>query len=219
MNNKINILLVDDHAVVRAGFKMLLSSYEFAGDIFDVCSGESALREYPGLTPDIVVMDLSMPGIGGLETIRRLKRTHPEAVVLVYSIHDSNIYVEHALQAGAQGYINKNSASEVLAEAIQAVSKGETYAHPSGSVDSEKFNTQSSIREEEKTKSVDSLSPREFDIFCLLAKGLNAREISNQLCLGYKTVANYSTQIKNKLNVNTTVDLTHIAMINGILKI
>ena len=219
MNNKIKILLVDDHAVVRAGFKMLLSSYDFAGDIFDVSSGESALREYSNLSPDIVVMDLSMPGIGGLETIRRLKHTHPNAVVLVYSIHDSNIYVEHALQAGAQGYINKNSAAEVLAEAIQAVSKGEIYTLQPSSVDSEKRDAQSCISEEEKTKSVDSLSPREFDIFCLLAKGLNAREISNQLCLGYKTVSNYSTQIKNKLNVNTTVDLTHIAMINGILKI
>ena len=219
MKNKIKILLVDDHEVVRAGFKMLLSSYDFAGDIFDVSSGESALREYPNLSPDIVVMDLSMPGIGGLETIRRLKSSHPKATVLVYSIHDSNIYVEHALQAGAQGYINKNSAAEVLAEAIQAVSQGEIYTHQPGSIVSEKCDVQSCIHEEEKGRSVDALSPREFDIFCLLAKGLNAREISNQLCLGYKTVSNYSTQIKNKLNVNTTVDLTHIAMINGILKL
>jgi len=219
MSKKINILLVDDHAVVRAGFKMLLSSYDFAGHIYDVSSGESALREYPSKAPDIVVMDLSMPGIGGLETIRRLKHSYPDSLVLVYSIHDSKIYVEHALQAGAQGYINKNSAAEILAEAVIAVNNGETYIHQKVSNTNTEEGSKFEASQEDKLNSVEDLSPREFDIFCLLAKGLNAREISNQLCLGYKTVSNYSTQIKNKLNVNTTVDLTHIAMISGILKL
>ncbi len=215
--NKLNILLVDDHAVVRAGFNMLLSSYEFIDKITDAASGEEALRCYKQLTPDVVVMDLSMPGIGGLETIRRLTKEHPDAIVLVYSIHESSIYIEHALQAGAKGYINKNSAAEILAEAICKVSRGESYTDTEFSDDEpDLLQAKSNISCD---RSVENLSPREFDVFCLLAKGLNAHEISDNLCLGYKTVANYSTQIKNKLNANTTVDLTHIAMMSGVLKV
>lgn len=215
--NKLNILLVDDHAVVRAGFRMLLSSYEFIDQINDLSSGEEALRCYELLTPDVVVMDLSMPGIGGLETIRRLTKEHPSAIVLVYSIHESNIYIEHALQAGAKGYINKNSAAEILAEAICKVSRGESYTDPEFTdYEPDQIQAENNISND---RSVENLSPREFDVFCLLAKGLNAHEISDNLCLGYKTVANYSTQIKNKLNANTTVDLTHIAMMSGVLKV
>src|SRR5690554_1181121 len=114
IQNKINVLLVDDHEVVRAGFRMLLTSQPAIGTIIDVDRGELVSQEYDRLHPDVVVMDLSMPGIGGLETIRRLKRQDPEAVVLVYSIHDEAIYVERALQAGARGYVTKNSAAEVL---------------------------------------------------------------------------------------------------------
>src|SRR5690554_3945775 len=105
---KISVLLVDDHQVVRAGFRMLLDSQSFIGNIVDVDRGELACHEYDRQRPDVVVMDLSMPGIGGLETIRRLKKQDPQAVILVYSIHDESIYVERAIQAGAKGYVTKN---------------------------------------------------------------------------------------------------------------
>ena len=124
---KISVLLVDDHQVVRAGFRMLLDSQPFIGDIVDVDRGEVACHEYERKRPDVVVMDLSMPGIGGLETIRRLKKQDPQATILVYSIHDESIYVERAIQAGAKGYVTKNSAAEVLAEAVLAVSQGKRY--------------------------------------------------------------------------------------------
>lgn len=213
MNDKLKVLLVDDHTVVRAGFRMLLSSQHFIEQIMDVDRGELACQNYNEFQPDVVVMDLSMPGIGGLETIRRLVQLDSKAIVLVYSIHDEAIYVERALQAGAKGYVSKNSAAEVLAEAVLLVASGERYVEE-GLLPKQDFNN----NEESLRQIIDVLSPREFDVFCLLAKGMTAREAASDLCLGYKTVANYSTQIKNKLNASTAADLAHIAITLGIIK-
>jgi len=215
MNTKIKVLLVDDHAVVRAGFRMLLSAQESIGEILDIDCGELVIQEYRQFQPDVVVMDLSMPGIGGLEAIRRLIKQYNNALVVVYSIHDEAIYVERAMQAGAKGYVTKNSAPEILAEAVQKVVQGENYieSNLSSVLDDESEQDAELYREV-----IDLLSPREFDVFCLLAKGMNAHEASEQLCLGYKTVANYSTQIKHKLNANTAAELAHIAMALGVVK-
>jgi DNA-binding NarL/FixJ family response regulator len=215
MSETLKVLLVDDHTVVRAGFRMLLSSQGFIGEIMDVDRGEAACHNYNEFKPDVVVMDLSMPGIGGLETIRRLMQLDSEAIVLVYSIHDEAIYVERALQAGAKGYVSKNSAAEVLAEAVLVVASGEKY------IEKDLLAEQQNAfhhDEEKLRKVVDVLSPREFDVFCLLAKGMTGHEVASDLCLGYKTVANYSTQIKNKLNASTAADLAHIAITLGIIK-
>ncbi|PHS29703.1 MAG: DNA-binding response regulator [Methylophaga sp.] len=213
MNDKLKVLLVDDHTVVRAGFRMLLSSQHFIEQIMDVDRGELACQNYNEFQPDVVVMDLSMPGIGGLETIRRLVQLDNKAIILVYSIHDEAIYVERALQAGAKGYVSKNSAAEVLAEAVLLVASGERYVEE-GLLPEQKFNN----NKESLRQIIDVLSPREFDVFCLLAKGMTVREAASDLCLGYKTVANYSTQIKNKLNASTAADLAHIAITLGIIK-
>ncbi len=215
MSEKLKVLLVDDHTVVRAGFRILLSTQDFIDEIMDVDRGEAACQNYNEFKPNVVVMDLSMPGIGGLETIRRLIQLDADAVVLVYSIHDEAIYVERALQAGARGYVSKNSAAEVLAEAVAVVASGKRYVEDGLLVDQEN----SAYNDEDKLREVvDVLSPREFDVFCLLAKGMTAREAATDLCLGYKTVANYSTQIKNKLNASTAADLARIAMTLGIIK-
>lgn len=213
--NKINVLLVDDHEVVRAGFRMLLTSQPAIGEIVDIDRGELVSQEYEKLQPDVVVMDLSMPGIGGLETIRRLKRQDQEAVVLVYSIHDEAIYVERALQAGARGYVTKNSAAEVLAEAVLMVSRGQKYIESGLLPDTDDVRY---VDLERFREVVDRLSPREFDVFCRLARGMTGHEVAQDLCLGYKTVANYSTQIKNKLKASTTAELANIAAVLGIIK-
>ncbi|MCC5797421.1 MAG: response regulator transcription factor [Methylophaga sp.] len=213
--NKISVLLVDDHEVVRAGFRMLLSAQSFIGDISEIDRGELVCHEYGRVKPDVVVMDLSMPGIGGLEAIRRLIRQEANAIVLVYSIHDEAIYVERALQAGAQGYVSKNSAADVLAEAVQVVAKGSQYIEEGllpGSHDLKRSNFDAS------NEITDVLSPREFDVFCRLASGMNAHEVAADLHLGYKTVANYNTTIKNKLKADTAADLAHIAVALGIIK-
>lgn len=210
---QIKVLLVEDHAVVRAGFRMLLTSQPFIGEIVDVDHGELATQEYKRFQPDVVVMDLSMPGIGGLETIRRLCKYDANATILVYSIHDETIYVERSLQAGAKGYVSKNSAAEVLAEAVAVVASGKRYIEQGLLPD---VNDVRQSEPEYVKQNVSILSPREFDVFCLLAKGKTAHEVSADLCLSYKTVSNYSTHIKSKLNASNSADLARIAMVLGI---
>lgn len=207
MINKIKVLLVDDHTVVRAGFKLLLSSASDIKVIAEAERGEQALMRYNENQPDIVVMDLSMPGIGGLECIRRICQRDADAKILVFSIHDENVYIDRAMNAGAKGYISKNSAAEIMLEAIYDIAAGKSYIE-AGLKRQTFLNTELIASQ----NIVSSLNAREFDILCLLAKGLSGHEISEQLCLSYKTIANYTTQIKNKFNVSSVVELAHIAI-------
>ncbi len=213
MPGKIKVLLVDDHAVVRAGFKLLLSTSANIEVIAEATRGEQAIHLYSQLHPDIVVMDLSMPGIGGLETIRRLRQRDEQARVLVFSVHDQQVFVHRALHAGAQGYISKNSAPHILTEAIEKLLQGDIYVESGLSGESVLDSGEYDCRQ-----LVDNLSAREFDIFRLLAMGLTTRRIAEELCLGYKTVANYATQIKKKLRASSVAELTRIAISLEILQ-
>ena len=212
MSHKIKIILVDDHAVVRAGFKMLLAASDTIEVIGDAARGEQAIQLYQELEPDMVVMDLSMPGIGGLETIRRIVQRDSEALILVFSVHHEQVYVNRAMSAGAKGYITKNSAPEILAEAIQAIMQGDCYVETGLLKGSDACACHGDYQ-----SVIAAFSAREFDVFHLLAKGLTVHKIADQLCLGHKTVANYATQIKKKLNVDTTAELAHIAVNLGIV--
>lgn len=213
MINKIKVILVDDHAVVRAGFRMLLSAEADIDVIAEAERGEAACQLYLEQQPDVLVLDLSMPGIGGLETIRRICNRDSNAKVLVFSVHDEMVYVDRAMKAGAKGYITKNSAPEILVTAIQKIASGEIY------IEQGLMKTMSLENSEADYQTiVDTLSPREFDVFLLLAKGLTAHKIADELCLGYKTVANYGTQIRSKLKVSSVAELAHIAMILGVMK-
>ncbi|MBU2924010.1 response regulator transcription factor [Colwellia sp. 1_MG-2023] len=211
---KIKVLLVDDHMVVRAGFRMLLDSQPYIGDIVDIERGELAVKEYERFQPDVVVMDLSMPGIGGLEAIRRLCKHYPNVLILVYSIHDEKVYIERALEAGARGYVSKNSAAEVLAQAVAVIASGKRYIEEGLMPEVNDICLTEAKKPKHKLK---LLSPREFDVFRLLSKGLNAHNVASELCLSYKTICNYNTQIKSKLNANTSADLANIAMVNNII--
>ncbi len=214
MKNKIQVLLVDDHAVVRAGFKLLLTAATPNIEIIaEADRGELAVQLYQTHQPDIVVIDLSMPGIGGLETIKRITQRDETANILVFSVHDEQVYIHRALNAGAKGYITKNSAPNILPEAIDSILQGHIYIEQ-GLI---KENTgQSSAHNYQQI--IADFSVREFDIFRLLAKGLTAHKIADELCLGYKTVANYVTQIKKKLYVSNVTELAHIALIQGVMK-
>jgi two-component system invasion response regulator UvrY len=207
MANKIKVLLVDDHAVVRAGFKLLLASVDSIEVVAEASRCEEACKLYDDCRPEVVVMDLSMPGIGGLEGIRRITARDPEAKILVFSIHDEKVYVERALAAGAKGYITKNSAPEILITAVQAIAGGEPYVE-AGLEASDAL--RSGPRDYQALLA--TLSPKEFDVFRLLAKGLTTHEAAHELCLGVKTVANYSTQIKAKLKANTAAELARLAI-------
>lgn len=213
MKEKIKVILVDDHAVVRAGFKMLLATEADIDVIAEADRGEAACQLYLEKQPDVMVLDLSMPGIGGLESIRRICGRDSNAKILVFSVHDEMVYVDRAMQAGAKGYITKNSAPGILVEAIQKIAGGDIYIEQGLMKNMPLQNSEADYQ-----TLIDTLSVREFDIFLLLAKGLTAHKIADELCLGYKTVANYGTQIKIKLNVSTIAELAHIAIIQGILK-
>jgi len=219
MKNRIKVILVDDHAVVRAGFRMLLSTDDTIEVIAEADRGEAACQLYLEKQPDVMVLDLSMPGIGGLETIRRICNREPQAKILVFSVHDERVYVDRAMNAGAKGYISKHAHPDILIAAIQTIAEGEVYVEQGLIRDDHTFlNTCLETREIDYKTLIDSLTAREFDVFLLLAKGLTAHKIAGELCLGYKTVANYGTQIRSKLKVSSVAELAHIALISGVMK-
>jgi DNA-binding NarL/FixJ family response regulator len=213
MKDKIRVILVDDHAVVRAGFRMLLSTEADIDVIAEAERGEQACQLYLEQQPDVIVLDLSMPGIGGLESIRRICNRDSNAKILVFSVHDETVFVDRAINAGAKGYITKNSAPGILVTAIQKIAAGEIYIEQGLMKNMPQQNSETDYQ-----TIVDTLSPREFDVFLLLAKGLTAHKVADELCLGYKTVANYGTQIRSKLKVSTVAELAHIAMVLGMMK-
>ena len=212
MTEKIKIILVDDHAVVRAGFRMLLATSESIEVISEASRGEEAIGQYLNLKPDVVVMDLSMPGLGGLETIHRIIQRDGNAKILVFSVYHQRVYVNRALNAGAKGYITKNSAPEILTEAIAAIMQGQNYIEKGLIKINNLIKSQSDYQ-----AIIHQFSPREFDVFRMLALGMSVHKIAGELCLGYKTIANYATQIRKKLQVDTLIDLAHIAEDFGLM--
>ena len=219
MKKKIKVILVDDHAVVRAGFRMLLSTDDTIEVIAEAERGEAACQLYLEKQPDVMVLDLSMPGIGGLECIRRICTRNLQAKILVFSVHDERVYVDRAINAGAKGYITKHAHPEILIAAIQKIADGDVYIEPGLIYRADGLSSENPVTSETDYKTIiESLSAREFDVFLLLAKGLTAHKIADELCLGYKTVANYGTQIRSKLKVSSVAELAHIAFVLGVMK-
>lgn len=209
----LKILLVDDHAVVRAGYRRLLENSSLNISVVEAATGEHGYSCYAAQAFDLVIMDLTLPGIGGLEAIRRITRRDRYARVLVFSIHDEKVFIERALMAGARGYISKGSAADVLVEAVERVLRGEIYLGPgiAECVAAPNWAEQGSPFAE--------LSPREFDIFRLLAEGRTVAEIALLLSLSTKTVANYNTQIRNKLGVAGAAELARLAIRHGVVPV
>ena len=212
MNKKIKIVLVDDHAVVRAGVKRLLEQEDLFEVIGEAESGEKAYQLFGELKPDVMVMDLSMPGMGGLEAIRRILMRYEKARILVLSMHEDLSFANQALKLGAKGYLIKNTLGDDLVKSIQAISKGEVFL----SDEIAKKIAMQSIDGDQDT--IDTLSAREFEIFRLLAEGLEVEAIATTLNISSKTVSNYQTMIKQKLNINTPVELIRYAIKAGVIK-
>jgi two-component system invasion response regulator UvrY len=215
MTGKINVLLVDDHAVVRAGYKTYLALSNQIGQIYEADRGETACQLYTQYLPDLVVMDISMPGIGGFESIRRLLARDPSCKILVFSIHNELVYVTRAIKAGAKGYITKNSIPETLVTAVCKISRGGTYVEP----ELAQQLAVSLAMDQDESEKIKQLSPREFDVFCLLANGYTVRKAAEKLCLSYKTVCNHGTSIKEKLGVETLTELTLLASRQGLINV
>lgn len=211
MQHAVRVLLVDDHAVVRAGYRRLLESTAHIRITAEAGDGESGYQAYTEQTFDVVVMDLTLPGISGFETSRRILQRDRAAKILVFSIHDEPGFVRRALDTGVLGYISKSSASDVLIEAVERVAAGESYLGD----DVAARLTTSTINQHDLPLHV--LSPREFEIFKMLAEGKSVNDIADILSLSVKTVANYNTQIKAKLEVSNATELVRIAIRHGVV--
>ena len=208
----IRLLLVDDHPVVRAGYQRLLEQtgemrvVAQAGDADSGCAAFVALAAEP---PDVTVTDLSMPGSGGLDLIRRLRERSADARVLVFSMYDSEMLVRRAFEVGARGFLPKSSAPDCLVDAVRAVHAGQRYLGPGLPA----HLLQSAAMPER----LDSLTAREFEIFRLLARGQTVADCARALHLSAKTVSNHQTQIKDKLGVATSAALVHLAIRHGVV--
>ena len=212
MSKKVTIVLVDDHTVVRAGVRRLLEQEALFDVIGEAESGEKAYHMFGELKPDVMVMDLSMPGMGGLEAIRRILMRHERARILVLTMHEDLSFANQALKLGAKGYLIKNTLGDDLVKSIQTVSRGEVFL----SDEIAKKMAMQSISGEQDP--IHELSAREFEIFRLLAEGLEIDAIAATLNISSKTVSNYQTMIKQKLNINTPVELIRYAIKAGVIK-
>jgi two-component system invasion response regulator UvrY len=207
----INVMLVDDHAVVRMGFKLLLESAPDIKVVAEAESGEQAVRSYVEHKPDVVVMDITMPGIGGLEAIERIMAKDPQARILVLSAHEDSVHPKRVLNAGAMGYLTKRSAAEELIKAIRTVAGRKKYLEASVA-------QQMAIQQLSGEKNpVDVLSAREFEVFIALAKGKTTNEIAETLNLSPRTVGTHLYNIKQKLGATTSADLALTAMRCGLI--
>lgn len=205
------MMLVDDHAVVRMGFKMLLESDADIKVIAEAESGEQSIQRYVEYKPDVVVMDITMPGIGGLEAIERILAKDNGARILVLSAHEDSVHPKRVLNAGAMGYLTKRSAAEELIKAIRTVASGKKYLEASVA-------QQMAIQQLSGDQNpVDVLSPREFEVFMALAKGKTTNEIAETLFLSPRTVGTHLYNIKQKLNANNSAEIALIAMRSGLL--
>lgn len=210
--NKIRVALVDDHSAVRAGFRLLLESTGEIEVVAEMDSGEAINQQIGRLEADLIVMDLSMHGMGGLEAIRRVRLKNDSIRILVFTMHDNVAFLDQAMEAGANGYITKSNAGNVLLEAVKAVMRDGSWIEP-------KLKEQMILnRNMGVGTALGDLSRREFQIFCKFAEGLSVQEIADELSLSTKTVANYQTQIKEKLGINTTADLVKLALANGVIE-
>ena len=207
MSNK-KILLVDDHEVVRAGFKSLLIS-NGRYDVVEAGSAETGYQVYLDQQPDIIVCDINMPGMGGMELIRRIKARDAEAKIIVLSMYDDASHVANMRKLEVNGYVTKRSAPTELLKAIDAVSLSHTYF----SDDLKEKSVEIDVRPSE----IDALSKREFEIFTLLAQGMSVAEVASSLNISPKTASNHRDNIMHKLGVKNLVELSRYAIRHGIV--
>ena len=200
-----DLLIVDDHEIVRAGIKRLFENTPNLNIVADLGSGEEAYQFLHKNTVDLIIMDVSMPGKGGIETTNQIKKRYPKIKILMLSMHDNAMIIEKAMKAGADGYILKNDLSDDLLNAVEKVMNNETII--SASVDVDEF----------KDSLIKDLNNKEFEIFKSLASGEDLLSIAEKLNISYKTAANYQTSIKQKLNVKNILEFYNLAKENKIL--
>jgi DNA-binding NarL/FixJ family response regulator len=220
MGEKKTILIVDDHPFFREGLKSLLakqSTYEVAGE---AGSGEEGLRKAKEIRPDLVIMDIGLPDVSGIEVTRSIRELLSETRVVILSMHLRIDYITKAFQAGATGYITKESATERLLECLKSVSKGEYFMDSSLShaiVENLMKFPEDKVRVDDE--GYDTLTRREKEVMCLLADGLSTTEVAEKLFISRKTVENHRSNILSKLDLHSTVELVRYAAKFGLIDV
>ncbi len=209
--SKIRVLLADDHEVVRAGYHRLLESDTGITVVAEAASGEEAYQRYLEHRPDVVVMDLTMPGIGGLEASRRIRAQDDTAKILVFSVHENEVLLGRALDLGILGYISKRSASRVMVEAVRQVAAGKMC------IGQEMIPYLLEHKTSADSQQIAGLSRREFEVFRLLADSKSVNDIAELLNLSPKTVGHHVTSIKAKLRISNIAGLTRLAIRLGVI--
>ena len=205
---KIRLLLADDHAILRAGLKMLLDAQPDMLVVAEASDGEEAVRRALATRPDVAVIDLTMPGLSGVETLQRLRRELPSARLLVLTMHDDPGYARVTQAAGAAGHVIKDSESSELLAAIRAVHRGRTFV----------VGTAARAGQRESLGPAPALSPRERQVLELLARGHTNREIAGRLFLSVKTVETHRARLSDKLGLHRRADLVRLALELGLLR-
>ena len=205
------VMIADDHAMLRQGLRTMLEQANHQVTT-DALSCEESCLLVEKNHPDLLILDLDMPGIGGLETLKRILHRKPQMRVLIFSMHDDCIYATRAIQAGARGYVTKTEPPEVVLEAVQKILKGGRY------INNELAQSLSMYHLESQENPIQKLSPREFEVFRRIAQGEALAAIAKGMHIGYKTVANIQTSVRQKLGVETTGQVVHIAVRFGIIK-
>jgi two-component system, NarL family, invasion response regulator UvrY len=204
----VKVLVVDDHAVVRAGLRRLLVTLPDV-EIFDAATGREALSFVQRQQPDLVLLDLHLPGIGGIELLRRLIGASPNVRILVFSMHAATMYAARALQAGARGYVSKNASPEELQIALRRVIDGGRYVE-------REIAQELAVHGPVAADPWNRLTERDLEILRLLSEGRSLAQIAAAIGVSYKTVANICTQIKAKLGVTRTADLVRLSIEMGV---
>jgi two-component system invasion response regulator UvrY len=209
--NEVKILLVDDHAIVRAGFRSLIEDTPGMKVIGEADTGVNAIEQFKQLQPDLVILDLVMPRMGGAEALSKILSIDPNGRVIVLSYHDEPAYVKKILHGGALGYMTKHGEPESLLDAIRTVMRGERYVEP-------KLASQLLFGSSQDIDISDVLTDREFEVFLLLVQGLTVSEISEKLQLSPKTVGTHQTRIFQKCKTGNLASLTRLAIRYGFIE-
>lgn len=218
MDKRIRILVVDDHAVVREGIRMVLETDPELKVVGDASSGEEALTLAHQLHPDVIVMDIGMPGLSGFETTQRIREALPDIKILALTVHDSEAYIFQMLGAGAVGYVLKRAPAAEVIQAVKAAYRGEAILHPSVA----KLLIRDYLARVEggqETTSFDLLSKREREIVKLIAEGRTNRDIAQLLCLSIKTVQAHRANLMRKLGMHDRTELVKYAIRRGIIEL
>ncbi|MDX8385174.1 MAG: response regulator transcription factor [Gallionella sp.] len=203
----IKVLITDDHPVVRSGYRRMLENEPDISVVAEANDGETGFEMYKEYEPDVMILDLSMPGIGGFEALRRVRAFDSEARILVFSIHNCEINIERALEAGASGYLNKQSGIENMVTAVREVAQGKIF-----------IDYNYTVSEPQTHDLLNLLSSREFQIFKFLAQGFETPKIAETLSISPKTVGVHHTRIMSKLECKNSAQLALIALRSNVIE-